>query len=427
MNTEAITVGFLGVDERSQSAYQIFFESISWAECILVDDLTQAQLCLIDVDAYNTQQQYKEFVQNYPDKTVLKISIDNSLSDREDVQLNNRKEFFLKKPVKRENFQDLLRKIFQHSQFKEEIVNEQGTALESKTNRKLPTQENITKVCEQKSTIEQKSDTEIDAAAVNTKSRSKEKKKIPTANAGKLINVKNEEHLVGYQNDIDVNNAGQLKNIFYDPDTLIQTIIERVCIKSKQKEKIIRLTVLNTVLYFDAQVQKVYSTSEAGIIQSLCLVPHNNSVSYCVKKLPFRNKLNEVFGADNKTLEQQSWDMEAFVWLVALWSSRGRVAKGTDLNKRVALMQWPNLTRLAPVPHAVRIAALLYEKPYTLTEAAKLLAIEQRYVFAFYSACKAIGLIRISRRREERDEDHKHYNDQSLLKKILGKLLKLSK
>ncbi len=49
-------------------------------------------------------------------------------------------------------------------------------------------------------------------------------------------------------------------------------------------------------------------------------------------------------------------------------------------------MEWPTLTRLASIPHALRIAALLYDHPYPLADAARLLGIEQRYVFAFYSA-----------------------------------------
>ena len=249
-----------------------------------------------------------------------------------------------------------------------------------------------------------------------------------TANAGKLIPIKNEEHLVGYQKDIDINKPEQLENIFYEPNLLLQSVIEKVCIQSKQKKKIVRLSILDTIIYFDAVDQKVYSTEDPKIIQSLCLTPHNNGVACYVKNLSFRSKLYEILETEkDKTLAEQSWDMENFVWLVALWSSRGRITKETSLSTPVALMQWPNLTRLASIPHAVRIAALLYEAPYSLVKTAQLLGIEQRYVFAFYSACKSIGLAKMSQRKVERPVVHKHYENPSLLKKILGKLLNLSR
>ncbi len=107
------------------------------------------------------------------------------------------------------------------------------------------------------------------------------------------------------------------------------------------------------------------------------------------------------------------------------WCSRGRIPAGTDLTRPVYLMQWPNLTRLEQIPHAARIAALIYDQPRTLTDTARQLRIRQRYVFAFFSACKAIGLSDISVRDVDRlfeSEKPKHNKNKSILSKILGKL-----
>ena len=117
------------------------------------------------------------------------------------------------------------------------------------------------------------------------------------------------------------------------------------------------------------------------------------------------------------------------MWLISLWSSRGRIPEGTDLRQAVYLLQWPNLTRLASIPHSVRIAALLYDKPYRLTEVARQLGIEQRYVFAFYSACKSIGLANVSKRKVDQlfvAEKPKADKNKSILSKLVSKLKNIS-
>ncbi|WP_198266537.1 hypothetical protein [sulfur-oxidizing endosymbiont of Gigantopelta aegis] len=160
-------------------------------------------------------------------------------------------------------------------------------------------------------------------------------------------------------------------------------------------------------------------------------MPHDNQVSYKIKDASFRDELHDIIQSNkNKTRqknqEKQSWRMESFTWLISLWSSRDRVPRGTPLDRPVYLMQWPNMTRLAAVPHGVRIAALLYEQASNLPDVARQLDIEQRYVFAFYSACKSIGLANISRRQIDKtfvNEQPKRHKNKSILAKLLGKLL----
>ena len=104
MTTESITVSFLGVDERSKSAYQFFFKSVNQGQVELIDDYTKAQLCLIDKDSYNIQDQYDEFVKNFPDKYILILSL-------HDQTCHSDKEIFVRKPVKRDTLQNSLNQI----------------------------------------------------------------------------------------------------------------------------------------------------------------------------------------------------------------------------------------------------------------------------------------------------------------------------
>ena len=101
---EAIIISFIGVDERSKSAYKLFFESYKPVRYVISDDYRKAQVCLIDKDAYNIQIKYQDLVNNYPEKYILMLSI-------VDHVCNCKREFFLKKPIKRDDLQVMLSKI----------------------------------------------------------------------------------------------------------------------------------------------------------------------------------------------------------------------------------------------------------------------------------------------------------------------------
>ncbi|MDX2503798.1 MAG: hypothetical protein QNL62_04895 [Gammaproteobacteria bacterium] len=429
-----MTISFLGVDERSKSAYQFFFAGLKKLQCQMLDDYTKAQICLLDKDSYDIQQQYETLLHNYPDKYILLLSL-------EEQACTHKKTFFIKKPVKRDALEESLKKIFHLLSADHEGDVEQANSLEktspdtaaeksSQTAEKNVSHNSYTKII----VSGEDSVKAVENTQDNTLVTIKKNQKVSTANAGKLLRAENEQHFVGEQPNIDINNPEQLQKVFYEPNKLLPAIVEQACNKSRKSEQIIELNVSNLIFYFDYQEQKVYSTMGPGIIRPLCLIHHENNIKYSAKGKSFRNQLHAISQSNKnktkkKTQEKQSWNMESFMWLITLWSSRGRVPQGTDLTQPVYLMQWPNLTRLASIPHAVRIAALLYAQPRTLIDTAKQLGIEQRYVFAFYSACKAIGLANISRREVDKlfaAEKPEQHRNQSILSKLLGKLTHFS-
>lgn len=438
MPTELIKIAFLGVDTRSQSAYEFFFNSIKHINCELIDDYNQAQLCLVDMDAYTIQQEYSACVRNNPNILFL-------VSSLSEYKCNYKNEFFLKKPVKREKLEILL------DQFCRSIP-AQSTPTQSNSTQPAPTIHNISPPIllnvEKSSLPKISEEVEITAQTVeaNNKvhsihkatnkaaSNSNSNSKISTAKAGILLKIENEEFFVGEQEDVDINNPEKLKKIFYTPNKLFQSVVETACNKSRQLEKIIQVNVLNNIFIFDYKEHRVYSPVGFSIIRPLCLIPYNKSASYVIKDDSFRSELQKYFPVSNnkfsnRTVEKKNWDMESFMWLISLWSSRGRIPHGINLHQPVYLLQWPNLTRLASIPHSVRIAALLYDQPYPLIEAAKKLRIEQRYVYAFYSACKAIGLAKESQRSIDQmfvPEHHKQSKNKSILSKLFKKLINFS-
>jgi hypothetical protein len=117
--------------------------------------------------------------------------------------------------------------------------------------------------------------------------------------------------------------------------------------------------------------------------------------------------------------------MEAFVWKLAIWTSKGRFPDVIDIHKQVYLKRWPNFTRLVVTPHALRIAALLMQGPRSMLNIASVLNIKPKFVFVFVSACYALDLMGQSQRKADElvvPEKIEPTKKQSLFSKILNKL-----
>ncbi len=85
----------------------------------------------------------------------------------------------------------------------------------------------------------------------------------------------------------------------------------------------------------------------------------------------------------------------SLLWQVALWTSRGRLMDGIHAHTPIRLRHWPNLTRLAPVPEAMRIAAFWVRSPVTLRLTVRMLNIPPVHIFDFLAASHSIGILDI--------------------------------
>ncbi|RVU86217.1 hypothetical protein EOL70_01855 [Leucothrix sargassi] len=104
---------------------------------------------------------------------------------------------------------------------------------------------------------------------------------------------------------------------------------------------------------------------------------------------PEIHELNDLISQKSHAL----YDLEAFVWTSTLLSSQGLLPRELDPNKTVGLQHWPSMTRVESFPHVMPIAALWSSQSMSAFDVAKSLNIPQRYVFSFYNAAHALGLI----------------------------------
>lgn len=187
---------------------------------------------------------------------------------------------------------------------------------------------------------------------------------------------------VGSMPDVDLDDLTARNAIYYTPEHFLQGVIARALTHAREIQRPVRIDDSNgTALYLDPIGGRAYSMRSANALRALAQLPTRGMVS-----------LNRVAAHDAPALATlEGRPLEALAWDVALWASRGRIPVGTHLDHPVRLLAWPNLTRLAVPPEAMRIAGLWSKGGISLRDTVRLLGVPQRYVFAFYSACLALG------------------------------------
>ncbi len=125
-----------------------------------------------------------------------------------------------------------------------------------------------------------------------------------------------------------------------------------------------------------------------GLLRALTVRPMHQGIDYVAESE--KSLVNEA--------RVELISLEALHWKLAIWTARGRVPEGTDLDQAVRLIHWPNFTRLMVLPAFMRIAAFWSKAPQSLFATASSLSLGQRYVFSFYSACCALNLACVERR-----------------------------
>lgn len=94
-------------------------------------------------------------------------------------------------------------------------------------------------------------------------------------------------------------------------------------------------------------------------------------------------------------VEAESMSLTALIWQVSLWTSRGRLPEGFPELSPVRLRHWPNLTRLAPLPNGLRLAAFWTRSPVNLQLTQKMLNVPAQEMFDFLASVHSIGILEL--------------------------------
>lgn len=200
---------------------------------------------------------------------------------------------------------------------------------------------------------------------------------------------------LGHRENVDPTEPAQVATLYYEPREYLQGYVQNACTLALSTQEAICMETPWKSLTILPQQRLVWIDADEAQLRAACGIPFRRIASVDiggsgqptvkVQRLE-PGQLEQVLSRDNLM------PLDALLWKIALWTSKGRIPHGVDLKQAARLKRWPNFTRLLVTPHALRIAALLYQRPYALFEAARILGIRQQYVFALFSAAHAQGL-----------------------------------
>lgn len=210
------------------------------------------------------------------------------------------------------------------------------------------------------------------------------------AHAAMHLHSREKYFFIGSMPDIDLENTRERDKAFYDPRQFLQGFVQKAIALGIENASVVRLS---SPAFGNIEI---YPFAKKVIARTATY-----SLS-AIARLPLREidvKIDLLAAAVQFPLDEEGVEgLDAFLWKLALWASRGRLPLGTDLDTPLVLKRWPNLTRLLSPPHATRIAGLWAREPIVLSRSIATLDLPQRYVFAFYSACLVHGIVAPAKR-----------------------------
>lgn len=202
---------------------------------------------------------------------------------------------------------------------------------------------------------------------------------------------------------------------FFDPDDYLLGLVRRAI--AKEQNVIIGLAGVGE-MWIVPERGEYFTEIPLEKMQSFCCRPAKD---YTVKKLG---------DGELKSLVQRGRlgrNIDEIMWHAALCASKGRLIKGCRRDDVVLLKHWPNLTRLATSPNAIRIAALLTRHPTSVTLAYHLLKVPAAEMNEFYSAAHSAGMtVAVNRKPDTTVQtDLKPHKQRGLLTLILSRIASL--
>jgi hypothetical protein len=382
-----LKVALHAMDERSVRTMVMYLKGPCQGAAVVVDKAS-AEVDIFDGDSVNAKQLLAERLAKPTVKQVIVLSLQN-------VYLDN--VVSVKKPVKSEDMLGALAEA--KARFEQAKKNSPTIADNEASVDDIPEEKPVLKsytinTDEQNKTSKHQTAMQLNEAAFGT--------------------------YIGNVQGVDVNDPAQFAKATYVPKDYFQGYIQSAINTCQDKNENLQLHSGWRQLVLLPQSHEIWLDAEDKELRAFASLKLDHAPSKKMSLSPFHSELSTLTKSPEKF-----HSMDAFVWKLACWTSKGRYPDSIDVDHPVYLKHWPNFSRLLITPHAMRIAALLVQEPRTLGDVAVVLNIKPQYVFVFVSAAHAMGLVAQARRESDelvQPPDLNPIKKQGLLGRIISKL-----
>lgn len=425
----------LGLDERAKNLFRMFFRGPCQNQAVIVEQESEAEVFLIDLDTQLGNKIYAEQRENHPARILITLSVRDQVPEEGVIAV--------KKPAQAQSMSAAIAKAksLASSARPKAHPNTTGAvkpknSLFSWASRKTssdtviaspPTADATPPITQ--APPPQKNSPATQPAASNrpqqpvlpsnpldksnnarltqpaSRPTNKDMKVVAAASKGEnpvhkvamLLDEQGFKSYLGHRDDIDPNNAEELPTIYYDPKAYLQGHVQSAVKVAFARNEPLKLETPWKTITILPDEGFIHIEADEAQIRAACGIPFRNIVGVDIDAITLQQVVN-IKPVSSSELEEllkskNLTRLDSFVWKIALLTSKGRLPKGVDVTQGFYLKRWPCMTRLLLSPHAMRVAALLTQQPSEIFSVAKRMGIRQQYVFAFVSAAHSLGLI----------------------------------
>ena len=128
-------------------------------------------------------------------------------------------------------------------------------------------------------------------------------------------------------------------------------------------------------------------------------VPPEQLRNLCRKERP-NIKLKNI-PDENNIQDRANATVTSTMWQVALWTANGRLVHPINPNTVFKLKSWPNLTRLMPLPEAMRLSAFLTKTSVSLNMLYKLMPLDMADILNYIAATYLTDYLEVTQQVNE--------------------------
>ena len=389
-----IKVALYGMDPRSYKTMELYLKGPCRGVAIVVNE-AEAEIDIIDADFATAGEILENRRRQTPQRPIVLMSL-------QPLKVENT--LFVQKPVNAVELMAVLNKL------KADIAGSRKQIAEVEIGVPSPLTVQSEKVLE----VGLDAGQQTVANAGQPEQKKQKQRMLFEGNEGGYA------AFLGMLSGIDFNDPDQLRNASFDPRAYFLSYVLSAYKVACHEGRALQLNSIWKPLLIFPDSRQVWLDADdkqlrafAGVEQAKMFAGNLSLVSIDADAA----KIGK--GAD------KFQDMDAFIWKLTIWTSKGRFPLGLEPDHPVYLKQWPNFTRMLLTPDALRIAALLLQGPRSPLNIAEVLNVKPQYVFALISACHSLGILGKSQRKIDEiiaPEPPKHSKKQGLLSKILHKL-----
>lgn len=401
-----LKVALHGMSERSYKMMTMYLQGPCKGIAVVVND-SNAEIDIFDADTVNAEKLLNERLAKKSHRPVIVLSLNDY--SQEDI-------LYVKKPVKTDDMLSALSRagdmLYENTK---PVASQQSHSIDKQANNSSPlptpnytTESSHVPIPEENPVLKKYV---ID---------SDEQKKTSKHQAAMQLDEKGFGAFIGSVAGIDVNDPKKFAMASYNPKEYFQGYVEAAFKVSHAKGQIRQLNSGWNPLIIFPHSNEVWLDVDENQLRAFSGLAINKSIDSKMSISPLSVESSSL----SRSLERFQ-SMDAFLWKLACWASKGRYPNNIDITQPVYLKSWPNFTRLLVTPHALRIAALLIQGPRTLGNVAEVLNIKPQYVFVFISAACSLGLAGQTKREADvlvQAPEVKPTKNQGLLGRILSKL-----